>query len=444
MKINKAIYDFEEFQSKMEELVKKSNGMLKEHNNGWTTECGLPIKHYSIGSGKKHIVILGAYHGLEIISTEFLVYTINDIINKKDDYKDIFKQYTLDFIPVVNPEGYIITTTAIRKVISRESNLKEVELIAKKFTEAYKKDEKIEISRKENGLQTDNESLKEYQKMFENVTYNDIPDKYLKIKKKLKELYEKFSIPKGTMISWAANANGIDLNANTKYNRHLNDIKDNKDLYLSLRYSNIKYSNPGPMNCPWNKEKEFELEKENTYIWNYLEELYLKNELTAIFNYHSAGALIDHRPSKIADDLKDRNINLQKQSLNNYVLAKIYQSKTYSDKYNPKGTRYTLLNAASEIGTQNGLYRTIYPLDILIELSSIVANPLGPYSDLENDYQSTMESNFNALIKSIRSIDKTKEMTENIYNQLKNQKIDDNDFIEYGYDLIDSYIKDHI
>ena len=59
-------------------------------------------------------------------------------------------------------------------------------------------------------------------------------------------------------------------------------------------------------------------------------------------------------------------------------------------------------------------------------------------------YQSTMESNFNALIKSIRSIDKTKEMTEIIYNQLKNQEIDDNDFIEYGYDLIDSYIKDHI
>ena len=440
MNINKVIYDFEEFQSKMEELVKKSKGMLKEHNNGWTTECGLPIKHYSIGSGKKHIVILGAYHGLEIISTEFLVYTINDIINKKDDYKDIFKQYTLDFIPVVNPEGYIITTTAIRKVISRESNLKEVELIAKKFTEAYKKDEKIEISRKENGLQTDNESLKEYQKMFENVTYNDIPDKYLKIKKKLKELYEKFNIPKGTMISWAANANGIDLNANTKYNRHLNDIKDNKDLYLSLRYSNIKYSTPGPMNCPWNKENDFKLEKENTYIWNYLEDLYLKNELTAIFNYHSAGALIDHRPSEIADDLKDRNINLQKQSLNNYVLAKIYQSETYSDKHNPKGTRYTLLNDASEIGTQNGLYRTIYPLDILIELSSIVANPLGPYSDLENDYQSTMESNFNALIKSIRNIDKAKEITENIYNQLKNQGIGDNDFIEYGYDLIDSYM----
>ena len=444
MNINKVIYDFEEFQSKMEELEKKSNGMLKEHSNDWVTECGLPIKHYSIGSGKKHIVILGAYHGLEIISTEFLVYTINDIINKKDDYKDIFKQYTLDFIPVVNPEGYVITTTAIRKLIPRKCSLQEVEKIATNYKEAYKYDEVVERKRKENGLDSDHKSIKEYQKMFENVTYNDIPDKYLKIKKKLKELYEKFSIPKGTMISWAANANGIDLNANTKYNRHLNDIKDNKDLYLSLRYSNIKYSNPGPMNCPWNKEKEFELEKENTYIWNYLEELYLKNELTAIFNYHSAGALIDHRPSKIADDLKDRNINLQKQSLNNYVLAKIYQSKTYSDKHNPKGTRYTLLNSASEIGTQNGLYRTIYPLDILIELSSIVANPLGPYSDLENDYQSTMESNFNALIKSIRSIDKTKEMTENIYNQLKNKKINDNDFIEYGYDLIDSYIKDHI
>ena len=438
MKLKKVIYDFEEFQNKMEELIEKSQGILKECDNNWITECDLPIKHYSIGSGKQHVVILGAYHGLEIISTEFLIYTIRNIIDKAEEYEDIFKLYTLDFVPIVNPEGYIITTTAIRKLISRESSLNEIEIIASEFKKAYQFDEKVEINRKIKGFMPDNKTIKVYQKMFEDVTYMDIPDKYNKIRIKLKELYEKYSLPKGVMISWAANANGIDLNANTKYNKRLIDIKNNKDLYLSLRYSNIKYSTPGPMNCPWNKENEFKLEKENNYIWDFLEDLHSKNELIAIFNYHSAGGVIDHRPSEIADDLKDRNINLKKQSLNNYILAKIYQSETYKDINSKKNTRYELLNVASEIGTQNGLYRTIYPLDLLIELSSIVANPLGPYSDLENDYKSTLESNYKALIKSIKSISKAKEMTEVIYNKLKSENIEDKDFIEYGYKLIDS------
>ena len=441
---NKIIYDYEEFQNKMKDLIQQSNGMLIEHDNGWITDCELLIKHYSIGRGKEHIVILGAYHGIEIITTEFLIYAIEKIINNIVSYKDIFEKYTLDFIPVVNPEGYIITTTAIRKVISRECSIIEIENIAKRFTQAYKLDEQIERNRKEKSLKPDNKSIKEYQKMFKDVTYNDISDKYIKVKNRLKRLYEKYDLPKGTMISWAANANGIDLNANTKYNRRLKDIKENKDLYLSLRYSNIKYSTPGPMNCPWNKDNEFKLEKENIYIWDFLESLYKKNTLTAIFNYHSAGGVIDHRPSEIADDLKDRKINLQKQSLNNYLLAKIYQSETYKDRNNPKETKYDLDNNASQIGTQNGMYRTIYPLDILIELSSIVANPLGPYSDLENDYQSTMESNFMALIKSIKNISRTKEITEIIYQKIKNKGVEDDYIIEYGYNMINSLEDDFI
>ena len=82
------------------------------------------------------------------------------------DDKIYFKQYTLDFIPVVNPEGYIITTTAIRKLIPRKCSLQEVEKIATKYKEAYKYDEVVERKRKENGLDSDHKSIKEYQKII--------------------------------------------------------------------------------------------------------------------------------------------------------------------------------------------------------------------------------------------------------------------------------------
>ncbi len=430
MKVEKVIYDFEEVQSKMQELLGQNPSILIEQKNNWNTECEIPIKHYSIGSGKNHIVLFGAYHGLEIISTEFLIHTMSMLLSNLDEYKDILENYTLDFIPIVNPEGYIITTTAIRKVISREYNLLQIEKICNDFVNCCKLDD----------IANNKFGLKQYQKMFENVTYNDIPYKYYKIKQKLKKLYEKYNLPNGVMITWAANANGIDLNANTKYNNHFLEIENNEELYLSYRYSNINYAKPGPINCPWNNEKKFSLEQENLIISNFLEELYSQNKLSAIFNFHSAGGIIDQRPSYITPDLKNRNIDIKMKSIENYILAKIYQSETYKDKNNPDKTRYGILKEGSEIGTQNGLYRTIYPMDLLIELSSTIANPLGVYSDIENDYKNTLESNFEALIKSIRNIYKIKEISLKIYNMLDDKSLTEIDFINSAYNLIDKII----
>lgn len=430
MKVEKVIYDFEEVQSKMQELLSQNHNILIEQKNNWTTECDIPIKHYSIGSGKNHIVLFGAYHGLEIISAEFLIYSMSVILSNLEEYKDILENYTLDFVPIVNPEGYIITTSAIRKVIPKEYDLLQIQQICNEFVNCCKLDD----------LANTKFGLKRYQKLFENVTYNDIPDKYYKIKQKLKSLFENFNLPNGVMITWAANANGIDLNANTKYNNHFLEIENNEELYLSYRYSNINYANPGPINCPWNKEKQFELEKENRIISSFLEELYIQNKLSAIFNFHSAGGIIDQRPSNIAPDLKNRNIDIKIKSIENYILAKIYQSETYKDKKNPNNTRYDILKQGSEIGTQNGLYRTIYPMDLLIELSSTIANLLGVYSDIESDYKNTLESNFEALIKSIRNIYKTKEISSKIYKMVDDKNLTETDFINSAYNLIDKII----
>ena len=45
------IYDYEEFEIEMNEIIKKSKlntYPFIEIDNNWKTECNLPIKHYSI------------------------------------------------------------------------------------------------------------------------------------------------------------------------------------------------------------------------------------------------------------------------------------------------------------------------------------------------------------------------------------------------------------
>ena len=256
--IKKVIYDFEEFEEKMKQIVnisKNNKYQIIGKDNKWQTEYGLPIKHFEVGKGKRHVVFLGAFHGAEIISTEFLIYVLEQIATNEKDFEKILENFTLDFFPIVNPEGYVITTSAIRKLIPRESNVLDAEKICELYLEAYKQDDDKEIMLKEAGKESDNKTVKLYQKMFEDVTYNDIPDKYKKIKQKLENLYNLYSIPKGAMIAWSANANGIDLNANTKYNKHIKEIEQEKDVYGRLRYSNIKLSEPGPINCPYEKNK---------------------------------------------------------------------------------------------------------------------------------------------------------------------------------------------
>lgn len=433
---NTVIYDYEDFEDAINEIIEKSVSNtypIIEIDNNWKTECDLPIKHYSIGKGMNHIVFLAAFHGAEIISTEFLIYVMNYIVENEKEFYETLKDYTLDFIPMVNPEGYIITTSIIRTLIPRNMSALDIEKICNKYRLLYKEDDDKAIK---NEI-TDNTELKNYQRMFKDATYNDIPDKYKKIKNKVKELYYKHKIPEGAIITWCANANGIDLNANTKYNRNLTKIEQGEELYMSLRYSNIRFSEPGPINCPYDKAKGFLQEKENKYISEFLEKLYNENKISAIFNYHSVGGLIDQRPSELEDDLRFRNINLKHKSLNNYMFAKFYQSETYKD-LNNKDEKYVILKDSSVIKTLNGLYRVLYPLDMLIELSELGANPIGPYSNIKN-YNSIMKSNLEAIKKSISYLNLSNKISDIIYCYMEEnyKTLNKDTFINKGYELID-------
>ena len=58
---------------------------------------------------------------------------MNYIAENEKEFLEILKEYTLDFIPIVNPEGYIITTSAIRTQIPRDMSSSDIEKICSKY-----------------------------------------------------------------------------------------------------------------------------------------------------------------------------------------------------------------------------------------------------------------------------------------------------------------------
>ena len=79
------------------------------------TASGLPIKHYALGNGLKHVLVLGGERGNDIINSQAVYFLISYLAQKisNESLDNLLARYTFDFVPVLNPEGYIITTSAI-------------------------------------------------------------------------------------------------------------------------------------------------------------------------------------------------------------------------------------------------------------------------------------------------------------------------------------------
>ena len=110
------ILDYDE----MNDLLGKLKNIKKEKPIGYTY-FGLPIDHYVYGKGRYHVIITGGTHSAELISNVFVIRFMEKI-----DKKEIFIDedlYTIHFIPILNPEGTIIVTSAIRSLIPRDETV---------------------------------------------------------------------------------------------------------------------------------------------------------------------------------------------------------------------------------------------------------------------------------------------------------------------------------
>lgn len=450
------ILDYEQVEDRLKDII--NLGVIRQEEDIGTTTFGLPIHHYTLGNGKKEIVVTGATHGCEIISTDFVLNLMEQLSNQEYSDGIDLNEYKFHFIPMLNPEGYLISTSAIRQIIPREMSSDEAEMLCKDYylryrnddaeaikrnkrhaelvkelQEAEKQENNDEINRIKQELEAtlpdrNPEHLKSFQQMFQDVDYTCIPEKYAGIRQRVKEILEKYSdIPRGTLQIWSANANGIDPQANCEYNDVIARImsgelkRDGQVFKNNLRYSNINSIHPGPINCGYNPEREFELEPEIRAISDLLIKLSEKGTLHSYFNYHGTGGVLYQRPMNVPDEIEISSNEMWTRTLDNFVFSNFYSRRTYKNEQDREHTRYRILTGKGNgrATSSNDIFRIKYPRDILVELSGMGGNPIGPYGDLKGNYKNLIESNLEAFKFAVQYADVSEKISQASYQMFQ-------------------------
>lgn len=334
---------------------------------GYTSNEKLPIRHFILGNGSKQVVVAGSQHANEIITVTFVLNLMSYLVKNNIVFEDL----TIHFIPILNPEGYVVISSAIKEKLGKNATDNEITKFCFDYYKAYREDTRNKES-----------SIKQHQKLFE-----DINEKAIKEYSILKDSVGEILIPhpKGSIIDWASNGSGIDLNSNTKEN-----IKEPKTYNKSLAYNNLRVDIPSPIGHPGNNQsKNFTQEVEVISLQQLLDKL--KNNCTMFLNYHSVGGLIYQRPEN-----DDKFITSY-----NYILSKFYQENTIKN-----ASKYDIVKGQSgKAISVNDQLRQKYPGNILVELSPMGGNPIGPFGD-PNNIKNTIESNIYSFIYTMSNLDK--------------------------------------
>lgn len=364
------ILDYETCQKIMDSY----KGIITEREPiGWTANEKLPIRHFTLGSGPKQVVVTGGQHANEIITVTFII----ELMNYLSKNNIVFEDLTIHFIPMLNPEGYVVISSAIKEKLGKNSTDSEKIKFCFDYYKAFRNDT----------INKDN-PFKQHQKLFEEINSSSIRGHNI-----LKDAVGEILIPhpKGSIIDWASNGSGIDLNSNTKEN-----IKEPKTYNKSLAYNNLRVDIPSPIGHPGNNQsKNFTQEIEVISLQQLLDKL--KNSCTIFLNYHSVGGLIYQRPEN-----DDKFITSY-----NYILSKFYQENTIKN-----ASKYDIVKGQSGRAISvNDQLRQKYPGNILVELSPMGGNPIGPFGD-PNNIKNTIESNIYSFIYTMSNLDKITLLTK--------------------------------
>lgn len=325
-----------------------------------TTNFSFPINSYEIGYGSNHVVIIGTTHGCEILSTYFVIETMINFLLDKSIYEKYTKKYTFHFIPILNPEGFIISSSNVYENVFN-LNKKELENLCTTYLEKYNID--------------DDNALKQiclpkkYKKVLKSslnyILYKDL-------RKSVHDILQDCNLAQDVLPIWSANGIGIDPNCNSihKFNEIAEYKKINK--YGKLRYNDIPAYKPSPIGFhgfdPLTKKCP-----ETYYLNNFIQNLYKKNlsskkeKLLAIFSYHCTGGEIFSYPdlsicSKINYDLHLKAIdNYRKYT--NYIPRDENLKFGYMDYY--RSTLEKVISMTIELSRKNG-------------------NPIGPFSNIDD------------------------------------------------------------
>ena len=222
------ILDYDEMNDILDGLDSK---IIKKKKPIGYTYFGYPIDHFVYGHGKYHVIITGGTHSSELISNVFVIRFMEKLCNKEIDIDE--NLYTIHFIPIVNPEGTIIVTSAIRSLIPRNISDEEEQT----YCLAYYRNSYIE------GNYVNKYGDRDYklqQMMFRHATPDILDDRHKVLKDYLNKLFKENDLPIGCMINWSSNGRGVDLNSNIENSSLINRVEHGEEIYASLHLNNIR------------------------------------------------------------------------------------------------------------------------------------------------------------------------------------------------------------
>lgn len=105
------ILDYETCQKIMDSY----KGIITEREPiGWTANEKLPIRHFTLGSGKTSSS--NRWPTCQWNNNSNLYHRTNELLIKNNI---VFEDLTIHFIPMLNPEGYVVISSAIKEKLGK-------------------------------------------------------------------------------------------------------------------------------------------------------------------------------------------------------------------------------------------------------------------------------------------------------------------------------------
>lgn len=376
----------------LEKLYKYINLILSSNLNSDTTQkkyirkkiigytnYNYPIYSILIGNGKNDVVLVGGTHGCEIATVYFMLEFLVTLVKDNKISNDIFNNYTFHIIPVLNPEGYKISSSIIFQNF-KKSTIQELENISKIYVRAYEQDDQNAIGN------TINEKL--YKKVLTS-SINFIND--INLKSSIINILNDCNLKDDVLPIWSANGVGIDPNANSIHKFDILQKYRKRNRYGNLRYNDIPANRPSPIGFYGYEPLDKKCPETRT-IFNYITNLYVNNirknsqrKLIAIFSYHSTGGELYSTPSKKA---KQTQITYHK------TLANIYKNHTNYHLVEDK-LKYGFMDYFRDY--LDGVF------SLTVELSKVSGNPLSCFTNINNFNQEIINNKI-AIFKTLEKI----------------------------------------
>lgn len=232
---------------------------------------------------------------------------------------------------------------------------------------------------------TNTQQDKLYQQMFSDIDISNL--KSSKLIEDAKKVYK--LNPLGSQIGHDATGTFVNLNANHPFSPGIDIIKNGYIKYGPGPKNNLRNYFPSPLGLPSVNSDNFEYAIENKVLFKLLRESYERGSYLATLLYHGTGGLIYYKPYEDAMDCDEYKLFFDY----NNELADAYNEGIMSGNSEKKG--YKKIESADNTGYGDLLRRT-FPGILLIELSRMGGNPISPYGDKNNIYN-TLNENFKGI-----------------------------------------------